>query len=205
MTDRPGDHPPPHPELSTQTPLIFTLKMGDVLYRHHQSALDPMYFGISGANRFDDPDCPAGHAFGVLYTAEDAHGSFIESCGTTTGVPAVSGDYLDARAMALLELTQDLRFIDLFATGGLTRVGADSRLFAGSHMIAKQWSAAFRLHPCKPDGIRYPARHDHTGAACAIFSRPVSTFKVSSLGSLMASANRALLNDILTLYNVDLI
>jgi hypothetical protein len=33
----------------------------------------------------------------------------------------------------------------------------------------------------------------------------VSTFKVSSLGSLMASANRALLNDILTLYNVDLI
>ena len=55
------------------------------------------------------------------------------------------------------------------------------------------------------DGIRYPARHDHTRAACAIFSRPVSTFKVSSLGSLMASANRALLNDILTLYNVDLI
>jgi hypothetical protein len=118
-------------------------------------------------------------------------------CGTTTGVPAVSGDYLDARAMALLELTQDLRFIDLFATGGLTRVGADSRLFAGSHMIAKQWSATFRLHPCKPDGIRYPARHDHTRAACAIFSRPVSTFKLSSLGSLMASANRALLNDIL--------
>ena len=76
MTDKPGDHPPPHPELSTQTPLLFTLKMGDVLYRHHQSALDPIYFGTSGANRFDDPDCPAGHAFGVLYTAEDAHGSF---------------------------------------------------------------------------------------------------------------------------------
>ena len=105
-----------------------------------------------------------------------------------------------AAAVGLFELTQDLRFIDLFATGGLTRVGADSRLFAGSHMIAKQWSAAFRLHPCKPDGIRYPARHDHTRAACAIFSRPVSTFKVSSLGSLMASANRALLSDILTLY-----
>jgi hypothetical protein len=58
MTDKPGDHPPPHPELSTQTPLIFTLKMGDVLYRHHQSALDPIYFGTSGANRFDAPDCP---------------------------------------------------------------------------------------------------------------------------------------------------
>jgi hypothetical protein len=41
--------------------------------------------------------------------------------------------------MALLELTEDLRFVDLFV---------------GSHMIAKQWSDALRLHPCKPDGIR---------------------------------------------------
>ena len=40
----------------TQAPLIFILKMGDVLYRHHQSALDPIYFGTSGTNRFDAPD-----------------------------------------------------------------------------------------------------------------------------------------------------
>jgi RES domain len=205
MTDKPGDLDPPHPELPTQTPLIFDLKMGDVLYRHHQSALDPIYFGTTGKNRFDDPDCPAGHSLGVLYAAEDAHGAFIESCEISARAPAVSGAYLDARAMALMEVTQDLRFVDLFTTGGLTRIGADSRLFAGSHTIAKQWSAALRSHPCKPDGIRYPARHDHTRAAYAIFSRPPSTFKVSSLGSLMAPANRALLNDILTLYNVDLI
>jgi hypothetical protein len=62
MTDKPGDLDPPHPELPTQTPLIFDLKMGDVLYRHHQIALDPIYFGTTGKNRFDDPDCPAGQA-----------------------------------------------------------------------------------------------------------------------------------------------
>ena len=40
MTDKPGDHPLPHPGLLTQTPLIFTVKMGDVLYRHYEAAFD---------------------------------------------------------------------------------------------------------------------------------------------------------------------
>ena len=205
MTDKPGDLDSPHPELPTQAPLIFDLKMGGVLYRHHQSALDPIHFGTTGKNRFDDPDCPAAHSFGVLYAAEDAYGAFIESCEISARAPAVSGAYLDVRAMARLVVTEDLRFIDLFTTGGLRRIGADSRLFAGSHTIAKQWSAALRSHPCNPDGIRYPARHDHTRAAYAIFSRPPSTFNVSSLGSLMDPANRTLFNGLLTLYNVDLI
>lgn len=205
MTYPPGDHPLPHPELVSQTPLIFTVKAGDVLDRHHQAVKNPIYFGISGRNRFDDPDCPAGHAFGVLYAGEDPHCCFIESCGATTGVPAVSGAYLEARAMATLELTEDLRFIDLFSTGGLTRIGADGRLFTGSYKVAQHWSTALRAHPSKPDGIRYPSRHDHARVAYAIYSRPSSTFKVGSLGSLMAPANRSLLNDILTLYKVELL
>ena len=205
MTDQPGDHPLPHPELISQNPLIFTVKAGDVLYRHHPVAKDPIYFGTSGANRFDDHDCPRSHAFGVLYAGEDPQCCFIESCGPTTGVPAVSGAYLDARAMATLELTEDLRFIDLYSTGGLTRIGADGRLFTGSYKIAQKWSAALRGHSSKPAGIRYPSRHDHTRAAYAIYSRPATSFKVGSLGSLMAPANRSLLNDILTLYKVGLL
>ena len=205
MTDRPGDHPLPHPELVRQTPLIFTAKAGDVFYRHHRAEKDPIYFGTSGANRFDDPDCPRSHAFGVLYAGEDPQCCFIESCGPTTGVPAVSGAYLDARAIATLELTEDLRFIDLYSAGGLTRIGADGRLFTGSYKIAQQWSAALRAHPSKPAGIRYPSRHDHTRVAYAIYSRHASSFKAGSLGSLMSPANRTLLNDILTLYKVDLL
>lgn len=48
MTDLPGDHPLPHPELHTQTPLMFTMKVGDVLYRHHQIINDPIHFGWLG-------------------------------------------------------------------------------------------------------------------------------------------------------------
>lgn len=205
MTDRPGDHSLPHPELASQTPLIFTVKTGGVLYRHHRADKDALYFGTSGTNRFDDPDCPVAYAFGVLYAGEDPHCCFIESCGATTGVPAVSGAYLDARAMATLELTEDLRFIDLVTTGGLTRIGADGRLFTGSYNVAQNWSRALRAHPSKPDGIRYPSRHDPTRVAYAIYSRPASSFKVGTMGSLMASSNKTLLNDILALYKVELL
>jgi hypothetical protein len=104
-----------------------------------------------------------------------------------------------------LELTADHHFIDLFSTGGLTRIGADGRLFTGSYKIAQHSSVALRAHHSKPDGIRYPSRHDHTRVAYAIYSRPASSFKVGSLGSLMAPANRSLLNDILTLYKVELL
>jgi hypothetical protein len=205
MTDLPGDHPPPHPQLASQTPLIYTAKQGQVLYRHHRADKDPLYFGTSGGNRYDDPDCPIGHTFGVLYAGEDPQCCFIESCGATTGVPAVSGAYLDAREMATLELTEDLRLLDLFTTGGLTRIGADGRLFTGSYKVAQQWSRALRAHSSKPDGIRYPSRHDHTRVAYAIYSRPASSFKVGTIGSLMAPSNRALLNEILTLYKVELL
>lgn len=205
MIDLPGDHPLPHSELPTQTPLIFTIKVGEVLYRHHQTVNDPIHFGTSGLNRFDDPDCATGATFGVLYAGEDPHCCFIESCGSTTGVPAVSGAYLDARSIAKLELTEELRFIDLASSGGLTHVGADGRLFTGSYKVAQRWSAALRLHPAKPDGLRYRSRHDPTRIAYAIFTRPHSTFNVSAMGSLTAYANRALLNQLLRNYSVDLI
>lgn len=51
---------------------------------------------------------------------------------------------------------------------GLTQIGADGRLFTGSYKIAQHWSAALRAHPSKPDGIRYPSRHDHTRIAYCI-------------------------------------
>jgi hypothetical protein len=205
MTDMPGEHPLPHPELQAQIPLVFKLKIGDVLYRHHQSVHDPIYFGMSGNYRFDDPDSPTRASFGVLYAGGDTHCCFIESCGSTTGVPAVSGAYLDAREIARLELTEELRFIDLASSGGLTRLGADARLVTGSYKVAQRWSAALRLHPSKPDGIRYLSRHDPTRVAYAIFTRPRATFNVTSLGSLMASTNRTTLNQLLRDYNVDLI
>ncbi len=205
MIDRPGDHPPPHVELAAQRPLIFTVPKGGVLYRHHQKIHDPIYFGKRGDYRFDDPDCPRPGCFGVLYAGSDPECCLLESCGTTTAVPAVSVVYLDARAIARIELTGSLRFIDLVDAGGLARIGADGRLTTGSYGLAQRWSAALKKHPCKPDGIRYRSRHAPERIAYAIYERPLGSFSVTSLGSFIDPANEALFKRILKTYNFALI
>lgn len=205
MIDRPGDHPLPHAELAAQHPLIFAVPAGGVLYRHHQKVNDPVYFGKKGDYRFDDPDCPTPGCFGVLYAGADPECCLLESCGTTTGVPAVSGAYLDARAIARLELTDSLRFIDLVDDGGLASIGADGRLATGSYTVAQQWSAELRKHPCKPDGIRYRSRHAPERIAYAIYERPPSSFSVTSMGSFTDPANEALFKRVLKSYNFALI
>jgi len=205
MIDPPGDHPPPHTGLHSQAPIIFVVHKGEVLYRHHQSIYDPIFFGTTGAYRFDDPDCPSPGAFGVLYAGADPECCLLESCGSTTGVPAVSGAYLDARQIARMELTEDLRLIDLVEPGGLTSIGADGRLVTGSYKIAQQWSAALKKHPTKPDGIRYRSRHAPERIAYAIYSRSPATFSVSSMGSFTDPANEHLFKMILKTYKFALV
>ena len=201
MIDHPGDHPLPNAELATQNPLIFTLHQGEVLYRHHQSVHDPIFFGTTGNYRFDDPDCPAPRSFGVLYAGADPECCLLESCGSTTGIPAVSGAYLDARQIARMELTEELRFVDLVEPGGLTSIGADGRLATGSYKVAQQWSAALKKHPTKPDGILYRSRHTPERIAYAIYTRSPATFSVTSMGAFTDPANEALLKGILKTYN----
>jgi hypothetical protein len=205
VIDLPGDHPPPHAELAAQRPLIFTVPAGEVLYRHHQKIHDPVYFGKNGDYRFDDPGCPTPGCFGVLYAGADPECCLLESCGTMTGVPAVSGAYLDAREIARMELTSSLRFIDLVDVGGLANIGADGRLATGSYKVAQQWSAALKKHPCKPDGIRYRSRHAPERIAYAIYERSPSSFSVTSMGSFTDAVNEALFKRILQTYNFALI
>jgi len=202
MIDPPGDHPLPHPELHSQEPLVFTLSKDELLYRHHQSIHDAIFFGTTGRYRFDDPNCPSAGSFGVLYTGADPECCLLESCGSTTGVPAISGAYLNARQIARMELTEDLRFIDLVEPGGLTSIGAAGRLVTGSYVVAQQWSAALRNHPTQPDGIRYRSRHAPERIAYAIYTRSPATFSVSSMGSFTDPANADLFKLILKTYKL---
>lgn len=206
MTDRPGEHPLPHAGLNRQSPLIFTVEAGEVLYRHYQKIHDPVFFGKKGAYRFDDPGCSAPGCFGVLYTGADPECCLLESCGPTTGVPAVSGAYLDARAIARIELADEpLRFIDFVSDGGLTSIGADGRLMTGSYKVAQRWSAALKKHPSKPDGIRYRSRHAPERIAYAIYERLAGSFCVASMGSFTDPANDVLFKRVLKTYNFALI
>lgn len=205
MTDLPGEHPTPHAGLDAQHPLIFTVPAGGVLYRHHQKIHDPIYFGKKGAYRFDDPDCPTTGCYGMLYAGADPECCLLESCGSTTGAPAVSGAYLDARAIARIELAEPLRFVDLVSDGGLANIGADGRLMTGSYLVAQRWSAALKKHPYKPDGIRYRSRHAPERIAYAIYERLPRSFSVTSMGSFTDPTNEALFKGTLQTYNIALI
>ena len=201
MTDRPGDHPLPHPELDQREVLIQTLKAGTTIFRMHPSGCTAVYFGRTGNYRYDAPD----GSFGVMYAGEDLDCCFIESFGQTAGVPAVSGAYLEGRDFAEIQLQSNLRLADLVEPGSLSRIGADERLLTGPYSISQRWSAALRKHPTKPNGIRYRSRRDPAKIAYAIYDCPSTTFSVSEHGSLMEPRNRSQLNRLLELYKVDLI
>jgi hypothetical protein len=201
VTDSPGEHPEPHQDLAQRTPFFYKLEPGTILYRIHDRNCDPLFFGKTRRNRFDSPD----RRFGVLYAGFDEYCAFIETFGQSTGIRVVSRKALKESRLAKLRVTQPLTLIDLAASGGLARIGADARLLSGSHALAQRWSAALRRQPQNPAGLRYPARHDVARFACALFELPHSALEVTSDESLLGSQHVALLADILEKYDIGLI
>jgi RES domain len=201
MIDPPGEHPKPPGDLASRTPLLVTFGPGKTFSRIHGRNYPPIFFGSTGGNRFDSAD----HGFGVLYLGLDEFCAFIETFGQSTGNSSVTRSELEGRCLSYLTITKPLTVIDLASSGSLARIGADSRLFSGSHAIAQRWSAALRPLPTKPAGILYPARHDPARSACALFDLPESTFEVTSAGSLLEPKHAGLLGQILDLYEFGLI
>jgi hypothetical protein len=201
VTQFPGEHPEPPGDLARRQPLLAQLEVGTTLYRLHARDKGPLYFGKTGGNRFDSPD----RAYGVLYTGLDEHCSFIESYGQSTGIRTVTETSLEMRHLAHLTLLHPLTLIDLSNSGGLARIGADSRIFSGSHAVAQRWSAALFAHPRRPAGILYPARHDAARNACAIYECSPFVFALSAKGSLLEHRHAALLGAILDCYGFALI
>ncbi len=201
MTDIPGEHPEPPPDLADRSPLLYELTPGTVLPRIHDRRQTAVFFGKTGRNRFDSPN----GSFGVLYVGSDELCAFIETFDQCTGIRLVTRRALDQRQLSYPRLAAHLKVIDLAASGGLARIGADARLLSGSHAVAQRWSAAVRDHPAKPAGLLYPARHDVARKACALFDLPKSEFKVTDAGSLLDPQHALLLASILDTYDFSLV
>lgn len=162
---------------------------------------DPLFFGATGYNRFDDPR----RRFEVLYAAQEEAGAFIEvfGFGAGSGVNTVRENDLVARAYASIEAERPLRLVDL--TGpGLAQVGATNRLTAGAHAVAQQWSRALWSHPSRPDGLLYRARYEPSCLSVALFGRTRRHVRAQPRGSLFAREHRALLAQILDRYGFSL-
>jgi hypothetical protein len=195
-------HPEPPEDPASLRILIRRLK--GVWHRSYPLRFDPMFFGKTGANRFDAP----GGEFGVCYLARDRRGAFIETFGHETGVRFVTEAQLRERAVARVVLTEPatmLRLVDLRGEG-LARMGADASLINGlDHAQAQRWSLALHSHPRSPDGIVYRARHDPGRTCVALFDRAASKVRVEATTPWLDPTLRDPLADILDAYDFGLI
>ncbi len=167
--------------------------------RMHPVEHDPVFFGRTGLNRFDDPR----GEYGVLYAAEDAFGAFIESFGRAPGRNVVSWEKLRSRPLSSIEAERLLRLVDLTG-GGLARLGATAAIFTDDYAKAQEWSRALHDHPSGPDGLRYRLKHDPSRVGVAIFDR-VGALRARPLGTMIAPEHKKLLAAILKEYGFGLV
>lgn len=170
--------------------------------RLHAVGRDPVFFGRTGLNRFDDPE----GEYGVLYAAEDTFGAFIEVYGRDPGLNLVAETDLRRRVISELAVEGGLRLVDL--TGpGTARIGATGAISTDPHALVRPWSRAIYEHPSSPDGIYYRLKHDLGRKGVAIFDREeiVGAVRVESRGTLLDPGNAGLLGEILEEYGFGLI
>ncbi|HMM41274.1 MAG TPA: RES family NAD+ phosphorylase [Thermomicrobiales bacterium] len=195
----PGLHPEPAGNLSSRA-----LPVRDVtgnLYRLHRADHDPLHFGRSARNRFDDPN----GQFGVLYAGDSPACAFVETYGRLDHIPRLLTEReLGDRCLSRLVPRSPLRAVDLSAAG-LRRLDADNRLCAGDYRIAQRWSAALHDHPDRPDSILYRSRHDPSRVCLALFDRAVELMDAERLGSLIEDRHSRLLAEILDRYDFGLL
>lgn len=193
----PGPHPKPPSDLDDR-PLPIDHASGP-WYRCHAVRHGPLHFGRTPTTRFA---APAGQ-YGVLDAASDPHAAFIETFGQSTGRNVVTTSALATRRLTRVEPARPLALVDLTGAG-LARLGADGRLGAGDHAVARRWSLACWCHPSRPDGLLYRARHDPSRFSVALFDRVAASLCPLDRGELLDHRDAALLADILDAYRFGL-
>jgi RES domain len=123
---------------------ITTIGFDESLFRTHSLQRSPIFYGKTRVHRFDAPD----GSYGVLYAGRDLYCAFIETFAKAAGTCIVTTTALREKSLSELRARRALQLIDLTQSGTLVRIGADARLFSGSHDDAQFWSKALHSHPC---------------------------------------------------------
>jgi hypothetical protein len=168
-------------------------------YRSHPTRRGAVYFGRKRAFRFDAPD----GQYGVLYVGADPHVAFIESFQIAGLHPVVTESKLKERSLSRIRIHGPARLVNLAESGGLTRIGADARIFTAGYTVSQRWSGAIQSHPELPDGILYRPRHDPARVAAAFFDRIEDRVTAEKLGTWVDQ--RTVLADVLDTYGVALV
>lgn len=146
------------------------LPEGMSVHRVHWTTIDPLSFSVGKANRFDAP----GGEFGVLYTAADIEGAFVETVLRRNG-RLIRRDVVGQRSWVRLELTRALRVVRLHGEGLLWH-GQDATISTSSdYRLARALSLALFNRADAPDGIAYRSKHDNDQICYAFYDRVLTT------------------------------
>jgi len=197
---KPGPLPDPPGDLPDRS--ITIVEFAEPVFRTHDICRNPLYFGKSCANRFDAPD----RSFGVLYAGRDLYCAFIETFAHVAGTRIITTTALEKHALSTLKPARPLGLVDLTQSGTLVRIGADPRLFASDHEVARRWSKALHDHPRKPDGLLYPSRLDPEKHALALFEDRMPKIVALDMESWYAPGPmRRILANVIEHYKLELI
>lgn len=173
-----------------------------ILFRAHHINLNPIYYRDTPRFRFDSDR----GTYKVLYAGLEPECAFIETFGWITGKRRITTSELSTRALAELRAESPLRLIDLCASGGLARVGADAELISTRDYVhSRQWAEALHIHPIQADGILYPARHDPVLRAVALFDRAPKLVLLNDEPFMSVGEGRARLAEYLRRYKFHLV
>jgi hypothetical protein len=144
-------------------------------YRIHHIRHGAIFFGKSGAYRFDDPE----QKYGVFYAAEHIQGAVVETlypaADPVARAPArvIAQSYVFERAVAPIFFERPLKLVDL--TGSLARLGTIASAVTSLDRLTTQgMSRQFYGHPDQPDGILYCSQYDLAQRCIAVFEGRVA-------------------------------
>ena len=158
--------PPPPLDIASRPLPVETIAAGTRLARIHHAEYDPIHFGASEYNRFDNPN----GKFGVCYMAKTIKGAFAETFVRAAGDRVLKLSFVQKRSISEVVTTAPLRLSSLHGPG-MARVGANSAVSSGSYAVAQSWALALHDHSAIVDGIAYRSKHDDDEISIALFDR----------------------------------
>ncbi len=180
--------PPPMPpgDFASRTFPVADFAQGDILFRiHRDDERDPLHFGRTTVAdqraRFDDPR----GQYGVCYLGVKPETAFVETLLRYPGSQLVSMSDLAARKLARIEVTRDLRVVDLTGPGLVLVEGTAEISSTRDYTLSWAWSRAVYEHPDGVDGILYRCRHDDDQLAVALFGRARTAVRVQDSKPLL--------------------
>lgn len=195
------DHPLPPANFQDRQIEIVTINPPTVLFRIHETAYSPIFFGLPSPHRFDAPK-----QYGVIYAGIDEYVAFLETIrGQVRNGLLDRNGRISEYSISQLTISRSIRLVKASGSN-LERMGANSGIFATKNrQITQQWSLACWQHPQNVDGIIYPSCHDNERFCVALYSDRVDgILAIQSTSEILSNGFSDRLTEITMTYGYSL-